>query len=171
MTRLTPICCFVAMLTCIHACSAQETGSQSFRLHIPGLISINAVNDTATIVHDLSESDQQFSWQDWTVRNQNRAGAVVTFQTDQAFTNQDFPTSKRNVRIDLRKKASPGWKISQKNDQTDYQSGDESAIVRAESNRPGAANFRLRVTFIEETLDTLKAGDYEITVIGTLIPK
>jgi hypothetical protein len=159
------------MFMCISACSAQETGSQSFRLHIPGLISITPVNSSALIVHDLRQRNQRFGWEDWVVANQNPAGAVVTFQTDRAFTNTSVPTAKRDVRVDLRKRASPRWRITKRRDQTDYQAGDESAIVRAESNRPGAGTFRLRITFIEETLDTLEAGDYEITVIGTLIPK
>lgn len=171
MKRFTRSFCLCALLAWCSNASAQATSSQSFRLRIPGILSIIPDNQSATIVHSLQERDQRFGWETWNVANQNGAGAVVTFQTDQAFTHESNLASKRDVRIDLGKRRSPRWRITDRRDQTNYQAGDETAVVRAESNRPGAGEFRLRITFIEETLDTLESGDYEITIVGTLVPK
>ena len=100
----------------------------------------------------------------------------MTFETDQAFTNISNPIAKRNVQLVLeidtvKTKPKPKWKLIQGTDQTDYNSGDELAVVQAESKKAGPAFFRLQVNFIEESFATLQAGDYELTVTGTISPK
>ena len=155
-------------------CIAPGTASgqtQVFGVTVPGLVSMNSVKDLAEITHDETENDQLFPWQFWTVSNLNSAGATVTFSTNRVFTHTTLPSSKRDVRLILRKWWAPRWRITQRRDTTDYSSGDETATVTAESNRAGSGIFRLGVDFIEKSFATTEGGFYEMTVIGTITPK
>lgn len=162
----------IALVLLLHApYVGAQTQQQTFKISLPGIVSITAENDLAEITHDLRERDQRFPSQRWSVTSQNSLGAVVTLQTNQAFTNTSDSTAKRDVQISLNIRNGPRWRVSQRRDETDYKSGDEIAIVRAESDRAGDANFNLRVIFREESVDDLMDGDYELTVIGTISPK
>ena len=54
---------------------------------------------------------------------------------------------------------------------TNYSLGTEVVSVAAESNKAGSAAFDIGVTLVEETFANLAAGDYEMTITGTLTAK
>ena len=159
---------FVACLSCA---SAQAQDAQPFRIRVPGLLAINASNHFEQIIHDETDGNQRFDWQEWQVVCNNPAGAVLTFETDQAFTHTTSPSFKRDVRLRLRKVRAPRWTITTNVDTSDYAGGDEVAHVEAETNRAADGEFRLRVIFREELFVNTLAGDYDLTVTGTIVPK
>lgn len=159
---------FVACLGCG---SLQAQQDETYRIRVPGLVSINASNHFEQIIHDETDANQRFDWQHWQVVCNNPVGAVLTFETDQAFTHTTNPSFKRDVRLRLRKNGAPRWTITQGQDQTDYAGGDEIAVVEAETNRASDGAFRLRVIFLEELFVNTLAGDYDLTVTGTIVPK
>jgi len=165
----------ILLIGCGTAC-AQTTDSETFRIRVPGEVSINATNHFAALAHDETDNNQTFPWQLWEIVSRGSKGAIVTFETDHAFTNTSNSSSKRDVQLVLeidtiKTKPKPKWKLIQGTDQTDYNGGDEVAVVSADSKKAGPAYFRLQVNFIEESFASLQAGDYELTVTGTISPK
>ena len=61
-----------------------------------------------------------------------------------------------------------GWAFDTASDQTDLSSGDEIATVQISSTGPGTAIIFLEVEFVTGDLATLKGGDYQLTVTGTI---
>jgi|CXWL01.1.fsa_nt_gi hypothetical protein len=142
-----------------------------FQIRVPDMVAINASSQFEQIIHDQTDGNQTFAWQDWQAVCNDSDGAVLTFQTDQVFTNTTDPSYKRDVRLRLRKNGAPRWTVTQNQDTTDYAGGDEVAIVQAETNRASDGAFQLRVIFLEEQFVNTLAGDYDVTVTGTIAPK
>jgi hypothetical protein len=161
----------VAMIAMTTAHAQTASDSTTMAVQVPGLVSINATNDLVRIDHSQTNANQSFDWQDWQVTCNNRLGAIVTFETDQAFTHTTNPTSKRDARLLLVPGGAQGWRITRNLDRTNYQRGDEVAVVSAESNSPRAGQFRLRVSYIEEDFNDTLLGIYELTVTGTIVAK
>lgn len=74
-------------------------------------------------------------------------------------------------RLELRKAAAPRWTITENRDQTDCVGGNELPIALAETNRAADGDFALRVTFLETQFVNTLAGDYEMTLTGTITPR
>ncbi len=150
---------------------ADTNASQGFRVIVPTTISITAPPTTAVITHDRSDNNQPFPAQNWIVRGNVPNGVNVTFSTGSAFVNTIDPSSKRNVQLGLGIDSTQGpgsWRISQATDTTNYLLADEIAQVTAASNGSGSANFNVSVTFVTEDFDLFTAGNYEVTVFGTV---
>ena len=163
---------FVLAATAMTTAHAQTTSdSTTMVVRVPGLVSINARNDLVEIDHSLNNANQWFDWQYWQVSCNNQGGAIVTFETDQAFTHTTVATSKRDARMILARAGAPGWRITRTLGNTDYQGDDEVAVVSAESNSAGDGEFRLRVAYLEEDFNDTLLGVYELTVTGTIVPK
>ena len=160
-----------AIVVACLSCASAHAQDQTFRIRVPGVVSINASNHFEQIIHDETDGNQTFDWQYWQVACNNAAGAVLTFQTDQVFTHTANPAFKRDVRLRLRKNGAPRWTVTQNRDETDYAGGDEVAVVEAETNRASDGEFRLRVIFLEEQFANTLAGDYDMTITGTIVPK
>ncbi len=159
----------MSAMTTTHAQTASD--STTMVVQVPGLVSINATNNLVEINHSLNNANQWFDWQYWQVTCNNQRGAIVTFETDQAFTHTTEATSKRDARLILVRAGAPGWRITRTSATTDYQAGDEVAVVSAESNSPGDGEFRMRVAYLEEDFNDTFWGVYELTVTGTIVPK
>lgn len=162
--------CTAVFVACL-SCASADAQDQNFRVRVPGLVSINASNHFEQIIHDQSDGNQTFDWQAWQVVCNNAKGAFLTFETDQAFTNTTNPSIKRDVALLLEKVSGDKWKVHTATDQTDYAGGDEVALVEARTNKATDGEFRLRVTFLEELFVNTLAGDYDMTITGTIIPK
>jgi len=149
---------------------AQVTDTQGFSVTVPSRMTITAPA-SASITHDETDSDQVFGAQQWAVKANARNGATVTFSTDHVFEHTVDPTFERDAKLDLAIASSAGpanWTLAVASDQTDYAASDEVATVQAGSTRPGQADFDLTATFITDVHDTLAAGDYTLTITGTL---
>jgi hypothetical protein len=150
---------------------ADTNATQGFRVIVPTTISITAPPTTAVITHDLSDNNQPFPDQNWVVRGNIPNGVNVTFSTGSAFVNTLDVTAKRNVQLGLGIAATQGpgsWVVSPATDTTNYLVNDEIAQVGASSNGSGSANFNVSVTFVTEDFDLFTAGNYEVTVFGTV---
>lgn len=163
----------IAAFSFATSAQAQQTDSdvETFRVVIAPLFSINAPAPLVTLPHDESNNDQVFPPQTWLVTSNNARGASVVFETNQAFTHTVENSYKRDAALDLRIASGNAWTVNVGSAQTNYSAGTENVVVTAESNRAGAASFLLDVRFIEETFSDLAAGDYEMTVTGTLTAK
>jgi hypothetical protein len=150
---------------------ADTKATQGFQVIVPTTISITAPPTTAVITHDRSNNNQTFPAQNWVVRGNIPNGVHVTFSTSSAFVNTLDKTSKRNVQLGLGVDSTQGpghWKVSQATDTTNYLANDEIAQVAAISTGAGSANFNVSVTFVTENFDLFTAGNYEVTVLGTV---
>ncbi len=153
------------------SCASAQAQSQKHRIRVPGLAAINASSHFEQIIHDRTDADQVFVAQNWQVVCNNPKGAVLRFETDQAFTHATNPSFKRDVRLQLAEVVTKKWKVTIPLDQTNYAGGDEVAIVEADSKKASDGTFDLTVTFLEELFVNTLAGDYDMTVTGTIIPK
>ncbi|QDV68504.1 hypothetical protein Poly24_22130 [Rosistilla carotiformis] len=162
-------------LTTVDAEDAQD--QQHYRMRVPGVVAINATNSLAHKIHDLTDANQIIDWQPWQVVCNSPAGAIATFETTQAFTHTTKPTVKRNAWLFLSRATgsfffpNDAWQVTLAADETNYAAGDGVALVRAEVSAVKTANLHLRVVFLEENFADTIAGDYELTVIGTITPK
>ncbi|QDS87329.1 hypothetical protein EC9_15070 [Rosistilla ulvae] len=150
---------------------AQVTDSELFRITVPSTLSITAPTSEISQIHDETDNDQSFPAQRWLVTANNTAGAIAVFQTDQAFTHTADSSYKRDALVTLAKVAGDAWSVTTPSASTSYASSSEIASVAAESSAPGAASFDLGVSLVEETFTDLAAGDYELTVTGTITAK
>ena len=149
--------------------TANESSLMTVR--VEGGLSINAVESLAEISHNETNGLQWFPWQFWDVTCNNDQGAVVTLETDQAFTHTLTSTSKRNAALIFLPAGAPGWRITNLISITDYAAGNEVARVSSESDAAGNGRFRLRVVYLEEDFNDTLNGAYELTVTGTIVPK
>jgi len=60
------------------------------------------------------------------------------------------------------------WRVSVAEDQTDIQHGNHHAAVVAQSRAAGVGIAELTVTFANNDVSQLAAGDYTVTVTGTI---
>ena len=162
--------CTAIFAACL-SCASAQAQDQKFRVRVPGLAAINASSHFEQIVHDGTDADQLFASQNWQVVCNNHKGAVLTFETNQAFTHTTSPSIKRDVRLVLTKDVPSKWRVTNSADQTNYAGGDEVAIVEADTRKAVDGTFNLTVTFLEELFVDTLAGDYEMTVTGTIVPK
>ena len=75
---------------------------------------------------------------------------------------------RRDVRLQLTESVRK-WRVTKSTDQTNYAGGDEVAIVEAKTNNAAKGAFQLLVTFVEELFVNTVAGDYEMTITGTIV--
>ncbi len=145
---------------------------QQFEVVVPPRLSITSpVADPAQIYSGTGNANISFPREDWLVATNSLNGATVVLQTATSFQNTVDPLYKRDGRLALRVNSTNGpalWAVTRASDTTNYASGDEDAIVQAISNSIGEANLGLTVTFMTGIGADLVAGDYELTVIGTI---
>lgn len=147
---------------------AQITDTETFRVTVNSLMSIQAPTALVSQIHDETDNDQSFGLQRWLVTANNAIGATAVFETDQAFTHTVDNSYKRDADLTLTLISGAAWTVTAATASTDYNLGTEVVSVAAESNTAGSAAFDIGVTFVEETFADLAAGDYELTITGTL---
>lgn len=159
----------VALASFANSAHAQTSASQQFKVVVPSKISITAPA-AATITHDETDNAQAFPAQSWVVKGNIGAGVNVSFATQDTFKHDTLPFE-RNAALALALGTTQGpatWTVTTAADQTDYASSDNVATVAASSNGVGRANFDLTVSFITEEFGVFAAGDYNMTVVGTV---
>jgi len=167
----TIVAAFLCLVFSGSLCSGADTDRQGFRVIVPTTISIVAPVTTPTITHDQSDNNQPFPVQTWTVKGNLATGVNVAFSTMSVFVNNANTASRRNVQLGLAVNGAQGpaaWAVTNATDSTNYLAGDEVAQVTARSDGAGSANFDLSVTFVTEDFDLFTAGQYEVTVVGTV---
>lgn len=155
-----------------HMTGYSATDSQFFLVNVPARISIVPPNPgVSTPYGGTGNADIRFARQNWLAKSNSLTGATVLFETTTCFLHDTEATSKRDGRLALRvnSQSGPGlWTVSRASDTTNYYSGDEVARVQAYNNGPGQADLGLTVTFLTGIGADLVAGDYSLTVVGTI---
>ncbi|WP_068263992.1 hypothetical protein [Rubripirellula obstinata] len=157
------------VMSCGSTLSAEQP-SQSFSVSVPVESSVQPPPDVA-IIHDLTDGEQQFSPQSWTVGSNSMTGMVVDFTVASGFVHNTDPTSKSNAILSVGVASSNGpanWVASKPADRTDVTVGDETASVRVESDNVGSAKVNLNVGFDDSDQFEALPGVYETTVVATL---
>ncbi|MCA9194219.1 MAG: hypothetical protein KDB03_20765 [Planctomycetales bacterium] len=164
-------CALVLTLLVAGVASAQQsqTDSQGFKVIVPANISITAP-DAVELTHDQSDNNQTFPAQSWIVKGNLLNGVNVSFATASPFvhTSGNF---KRDAGLALALGTTQGpatWTITTPTDATNYGNSVDSASVAASSNGVGRADLDLTVTFVTEQFGIFAAGDYNLTVVGTV---
>ncbi len=146
-----------------------QTASQGFKVVVPTGLSIVAPTD-AQITHDETDNDNLFPAQTWVVKGNAANGLTVTFATQDVFKHSSG-NFQRDAGLSIALGTTQGpatWNIVTATDQTDYASADPVAQVVASSNGVGRANIDLTVSFVTEEFGVFAAGDYDMTVVGTV---
>lgn len=149
--------------------ASAQTAQQAFKVVVPTGLSITAPA-AAQITHNESNDEQPFPAQEWIVKGNAPAGLNVTFATQDTFKHTSG-NYQRNARLSLGLGATQGpatWQVTKATDVTDYATSDQVADVTASSNGVGRANLALTVAFVTEEFGVFAAGDYDMTVIGTV---
>lgn len=145
--------------------------SQLFRVNVPGRISIVAPTVSPLRTHVAGNANLGFPRQNWVARSNAVAGATVILQTATCFQHTTSSAAKRDGRLALRVLSSSGpglWTVTRATDRTRYGTGDEDAHVQAVCSEIGEAQLGLTVTFLTGVGADLEAGDYSMTVVGTI---
>ncbi len=146
-----------------------QTASQGFKVVVPTGLSIVAPT-AAQITHDETDNDNLFPAQTWVVKGNAANGLTVTFATQDVFKHSSG-NFQRDAGLSIALGTTQGpatWNIVTATDQTDYASADPVAQVVASSNGVGRANIDLTVSFVTEEFGVFAAGDYDMTVVGTV---
>lgn len=150
---------------------AQSGGDNAYVLRVPPFMALTPLRGPQFRNHPLTPADIQFNNSLWWARTASATGSTVTFTTDTVFEHTTNPAYKRDVRLRLpRMFVSPGsgWQFDTQVDQTDYEAGDEIAMVQVSSTGPGVALIFMQVTFITGDVNTLPGGQYDVVVTGTI---
>ncbi len=152
--------------------NAQVTDTELFRVIVAPKLAITSPAASTWINHDESDNNQPFAAQPWFVRANGPIGATATFTCNQPFTHTVDNSYKRDASLALSKASgSPSWSVLVAADATDYGAAKNTATVSADSSSAGAATFNLNVSLVETGFAELAAGNYEMTVTGTLTSK
>ncbi len=151
---------------------AERTSRQHFRVHVPPRASIKAPPGQAEAVFLHGETQVRFNQQSWEVAANSSTGATVRFATEHSFHNLNNTGIRRDALLELsilRHSPIDAWDISRSSAVTRYQIGQENAAVQVRTFKPGAAVLGLTVTFLQGDALSTPAGDYEMTVVGTIM--
>jgi len=148
-----------------------QSGDNFYTLTVPPFMSLTPLRGPQFRNHPNTAANVQFNNSLWWAQTASATGSTVTFTTDHAFQHTTNPQYKRDARLRVpRMFVSPGsgWQFDTRVDQTDYEAGDEIAMVQVSSTGPGVALIFLQVTFITGDVNTLPGGLYDVTVTGTI---
>lgn len=124
-----------------------------------------------SLTHDRSDAPQVFPEVVWQLYSGIDSGGYTAQWTCEPFSHSTQNTLKADAKLAIRVVASDGsanWTATVPSDQTAYATGDQSAAVAAQSVAVGDGQVGLTVTFVDNDYSRLAAGDYTITVVGTI---
>lgn len=123
------------------------------------------------ITHDGTDTSQVFSEVVWQLNSGLDAGGYTTQLSCGPFVHSGAGTFKVDSKLALRILVSEGsakWTVTVPNDQTNFSATDETAVVAAQSSAVGDGQVGLTVTFLDSDFSLLAAGNYTLTVTGTI---
>ena len=151
--------------------TSTDADDQNYTLKVIPFMSLEALRGPDFAEHPLTADNVVLSNSRWRARSSSSTGSTVTFETNHSFWNTTIPGNKRDAILRLTRLQGPptgGWSIAVAQDQTNYASGDEVASVSMASVGPGMQMVRMEVEFITGNLSTLRGGNYELVVTGTI---
>ena len=142
-----------------------------YKVHVPPDMQLKALGSSQTTTHPMTTGNVTFSNQRWQARTSSGTGSTVRFSSDHAFRNLSDSNYERDVRLQLTRivgTAGSGWRFDTTVDTTNYAAADETATVQVSCTRPGNSIIWMDVIFMTGNLATLKGGQYQMTVVGTI---
>lgn len=142
-----------------------------YTVRVSPFMQLDALTADRTATHPLTAGNITFANNRWFARTSSGTGSTIRFSTDHAFQHVASPTSQRDARLTLTNlvgNSSAGWQYDAVTDTTNYAAGDGTATVQVSSRAPGTAVITMRVEFLTGTVSTLRQGQYQMTVIGTI---
>lgn len=124
-----------------------------------------------SITHDGTDAPQAFSEVVWQLTSGSDAAGYTAQWSCGPFQHGLKTSLKADTKLQIRVLSSGGlanWTATVPSDQTDYAGGDQSATVAAQSLATGDGQVGLTVTFVDNDFSQLGAGNYTITVTGTI---
>lgn len=165
---------FVPVLILTALCASPSVSAQDsirYRVHVAPSMEIRALGGARAKTHPMTTANVIFTDERWQAKTSSATGSTVRFTTDQAFRHLMDPSYKRDARLTLTKivgSTGAGWQFDTVVDTTNYAVGDETATVQVSGTGPGNATIWMDVTFMTGNLTMLKAGQYQMTVVGTI---
>lgn len=150
-----------------YSASAEVPGNQNFVVLVPIENFVQAPEDI-TVVHDLTDSDQSFPTQVWSVGSSSQMGMVVDFQILDGFLHSTDNDSRADAEIEIALGDTSGnaaWNIMKAKDRAE---ADSPALVRIQSDGAGSADVKVSVNFSPPANFTPRAGHYTTVVVATL---
>ena len=124
-----------------------------------------------SVTHSGNDAPQVFSEAVWDLMSGLDAGGYTAQWSCSPFVHSVNASLKVDSRLAIRVVASEGsanWTAIVGSDQTDYAAADDTAVVAAQSFSVGSGQVGLTVTFLNSDFSILGAGDYTMTVTGTI---
>lgn len=168
---LLPILFATAVMSAPTPVDAEITARQGFLVRVPQRMSIKAPAGGANADLPPDETQVQVPQQLWDISANTHSGATVQFATEQSFHNLDDDSIRRDAQLNvsiISQSRAGAWTVTQSEDVTAHQIGEESAAVQVRSAQAGAAVIGLTVTFLEGDALSTPGGDYVTTVVGTI---
>ena len=162
---------FFATLVLWLTTSAAAQDDVRYRVRVSPYMQIRALNPARSATHPMTTANITFNNQQWQAVTLSGSGSTVRFTTDHAFRHATDFAYKRDARLQLTRiigTSSARWQFDTVTDTTNYAAGDETATVQISSRGPGVANISMNVIFMTGSLATLKGGQYDMTVVGTI---
>lgn len=163
--------CLVLVAACAGSDTVPAQDSNRYRVTVPHYMRIDALQPAASATHPGTSADVTLANQIWFAASASPTGATVQLTTDHAFHNVQNDSYRRDARLRLTRLMATRqarWQFDTITDQTNYIAADEVATVQYSSRGPGIAFAWLDVTFLTGDMATLRGGDYQLTVIGTI---
>lgn len=164
----------IAMLSVVLTAAeshAQVGDASKYTISVNPYMELTALGADRITNHPMTPANIVFTNQTWFARTSSNSGSTVRWTTDHSFWNTADPSYRRDARLRLTRiigSGVSGWQFDTILDQTNTAAGDESATVQVSCRRPGNAIIWMDVTFITGNLATLRGGNYEMTVVGTI---
>lgn len=150
---------------------AQVADTANYTISINPYMELTALGADRVANHPLTPADIVFTNQTWFARTSSSTGSTIRWTTDHSFWNSADPSYRRDARLRLTRVVGSGvsgWQFDVIQDQTNTAAGDETATVQVSGRRAGNAVIWMDVTFFTGNLATLRGGNYEMTVVGTI---
>lgn len=125
-----------------------------------------------SITHNNADAPQPFSEVVWNLISGSDAAGYITEWSCGPFVHSANANLKADSELSVRVLSSQGpanWTVSVANDHTDFAAGKQTASVVAQSFAVGDGQAGLNVTFVNSDFSQLGAGDYTMTITGTII--
>lgn len=124
-----------------------------------------------SITHSGTDAPQAFSEAVWDLISGLDTGGYTAQWSCSPFVHSVNPNLNVDSMLAIRVVASEGsanWTAIVSTDHTDYAAADETAVVAAQSFSVGSGQVGLTVTFFNNDFSILGAGNYTMTVTGTI---
>ena len=168
---ILPLLFATAVLSAPLRVDAETTAQQRFLVRVPPRLTIQAPPAEAIAHLPPDEAQVQVPQQVWDISSNTSSGATVQFATEQSFHNLDDDSIRRDAQLNVSivsQSRAGAWTVTQSEDATAHQFGEESASVQVRSALAGSAVIGLTVTFLPGDDLSTPGGDYVTTVVGTI---